>query len=599
MSTRNGLGAFVLLCSLILITGAVSTRAAYAEDDVRCSNGAFVDREARCKFFVHFAPRDSDTKDARILAAFGHNASQIRSIALVVGVSKYSSSFEKGSLPAAHADVERLKTFLVNQQFDEIIVLEDEAATQETISYFLSKYVVTEANAFEGRARVLFAFSGHGVPDGAGSALALSSAQTTSDVRGLYRLRALQGDLQTAAAASWQTLGLIDACYGGDIFGVGFVGGNPNDYHDKGAYVITAGSKGSLTWTIDKGGSVFFQALIDGIENGTANSFPVQVVDPNNPKSLINYGGVVTQGQAFAEATRVILDVQAGVIKAEVNPAALSPPWEGSVMPDSASTGAFFFLANTPTTKAVPIAEIAPKIDPREFSGQGQKTQTQLHSYVVRGIDVSHYSGQVDWQKVAASGIDFAYVKATQGTTLIDPMLQRNLDALHIASLPHGVYLTYDFCQNPDLEVENLLRIVPYGTDMLPIALDLEWFEGSGINTPSSFRMQMKCANADITLTRNNVLRVLQRLTVAYGRAPIIFLPSVSRNLLDTRFDAYPRWTADYSHGSNEAGRPRDLIWTIWQYSDRGVISGVTGPTDVDVFAGDQKAFALFLKGHH
>jgi len=577
--------------------GAMSTRVAYAEEEVRCDNGAFVDRGTRCQFIVHFEPRDSDTKDARILAAFGHNASQVRSIALVVGVSKYSPNFEYGSLPAAHADVERLRTFLANQQFDEIIVLEDEAATQEAISYFLSKYIVTEANAFGGRARVLFAFSGHGVPDGAGSALALTSAQTTSDPGGLYRLSALQGDLQPAASASWQTLGLIDACYGGGIFGVGYVGGNTYDYRNKGAYVITAGSKGSLTWTIDKGESVFFKALIDGIEQGTADSFPVQTADPNNRDSIINYGGVVTQGQALAEATRVILDVQAGVIKAEVDPAAISAPWEGSVMPRSASQGAFFFLANSPTTKAVPIAEIAPKIDPLEFSAKGPNSRTQFDSFVVRGIDVSHFSGQVDWQKVKASGIGFAYVKAVQGTTFIDPMLQQNLSALHVASLPHGVYLTYDFCQEPDLQVGNLLRIVPSGADMLPIALDLEWFKGTAAGAPPSLSKQMKCANADITRTRNNVIRVLKRLTVAYGRAPIIYMPSASRNLLDARFDAYPRWTADFSHGSKEAVRPKDSIWTIWQYSDQVVIPGVKGTADVNVFAGDKKAFALFLKG--
>ena len=39
---------------------------------------------------------------------------------------------------------------------------------------------------------------------------------------------------------------------------------------------------------------------------------------------------------------------------------------------------------------------------------------------MVEGVDVSHYQGEIDWSKVEADGISFAFVKATQGTREVD-----------------------------------------------------------------------------------------------------------------------------------------------------------------------------------
>lgn len=43
---------------------------------------------------------------------------------------------------------------------------------------------------------------------------------------------------------------------------------------------------------------------------------------------------------------------------------------------------------------------------------------------MIKGIDVSRWQGTIDWPKV--TGIDFAILKATQGTTLVDVQLSRN-----------------------------------------------------------------------------------------------------------------------------------------------------------------------------
>ena len=41
-------------------------------------------------------------------------------------------------------------------------------------------------------------------------------------------------------------------------------------------------------------------------------------------------------------------------------------------------------------------------------------------SYPVKGIDVSHYQGNIDWDMIKDQGIQFAYIKATEGSTYTD-----------------------------------------------------------------------------------------------------------------------------------------------------------------------------------
>ncbi|WP_162600712.1 GH25 family lysozyme [Paraburkholderia sp. C35] len=592
--TRSLHRALVLAMALAFPAVAV-----YANPSVKCDKGvkgAYVDKVERCAFFRKFAPRDGQVTDPRILSAYGDDTQPVRSIAIVAGVSKYRSTFVDGDLPAAHADVDRLQKFLTgNQGFDEVIVLENDAATQEAIHYFLTGYVVSEANAYSGRVRVLFAFSGHGVQDTAGSALALASATTASDESGLYRLTNLQSDLQIAAGASWQILGLVDACYGGDIFGTGYEGGNPDAYWEPGAHVVTAGSAGSLTWTVgDKQGSVFFKALMDGIENGSANSFPVQARDPTNPAVVHDYGSVITQNQAVGEATRVIHNVQLGLIPTNFDKTKISAPWVGSIYPHKASPGAFFFLGKAAAPSPTRLAATTPT---REFAAvlsSSNSTARSLNEFPVRGIDVSHNNGEIDWKKVKGSGIGFAYVKAVQGATLADPRLRANLEELHLMEIPHGVYLTYDFCKKPDEQVDNLLRVLPSGEDILPTALDLEWYEGGG---SSWIGTQSACATTNLAITQDKILRVLQRLTAAYGKPPVIYLPSRAQKYLDKRFDTYPKWVSDVSPASRKGAKPNAGNWTIWQYDYQGKVDGIRGPVDLNVFSGDAKAFAIFKAG--
>ena len=57
-----------------------------------------------------------------------------------------------------------------------------------------------------------------------------------------------------------------------------------------------------------------------------------------------------------------------------------------------------------------------------------------------KGIDVSHWQGQIGWLQVGAAGYDFAFAKATEGTTYIDPTYVTNRAGATAAGLRLGAY---------------------------------------------------------------------------------------------------------------------------------------------------------------
>jgi len=59
---------------------------------------------------------------------------------------------------------------------------------------------------------------------------------------------------------------------------------------------------------------------------------------------------------------------------------------------------------------------------------------------VVKGIDVSSHQDRIDWQRVKADGIEFAYIKATEGVGFVDPKLGAFSAGAQAAKIPHGFY---------------------------------------------------------------------------------------------------------------------------------------------------------------
>lgn len=97
----------------------------------------------------------------------------------------------------------------------------------------------------------------------------------------------------------------------------------------------------------------------------------------------------------------------------------------------------------------------------------------------MKGIDVSHYQGAIDWAKVKAAGYEFGMIKATFGwdnDKQIDPKMMANIAGCEAAGLPYGFY-HYSYAESPEDAAKEaaffLRHIAPYKPAM-PVAFDFE-----------------------------------------------------------------------------------------------------------------------------
>ncbi len=98
-------------------------------------------------------------------------------------------------------------------------------------------------------------------------------------------------------------------------------------------------------------------------------------------------------------------------------------------------------------------------------------------STYTKGIDVSEHNGVIDWEKVKASGVGFAMIRAGYGKGNIDKQFVRNAQECTRVGMPFGVYwFSYAVTEEEvEREAEHCLNAVkPYHLD-LPIAYDFEY----------------------------------------------------------------------------------------------------------------------------
>lgn len=204
--------------------------------------------------------------------------------------------------------------------------------------------------------------------------------------------------------------------------------------------------------------------------------------------------------------------------------------------------------------------------------------------FPIQGIDVSRHQGTIDWQAVAATKlVQFAYIKATEGGDFQDAAFAENWRKSKQAGIARGAYHFFTFCRPGKDQAQNFLATVPVEANTLPIAIDLE-FGGNCGTRPSP-----KALIAEL----NDFLSEVRK---TYPKTPIFYVTSefydryIKLNL--RQFPAHRLWLRNIFH---EPSQQRCALWTLWQYAHRGRVEGIAGPVDLNVFCGDQAAFASLL----
>ena len=205
--------------------------------------------------------------------------------------------------------------------------------------------------------------------------------------------------------------------------------------------------------------------------------------------------------------------------------------------------------------------------------------------YSVRGVDVSSYQGKIDWQTLSEQGIDFAFIKATEGSSFADRNFEYNCKEVQKTPLRWGAYHFFSYDSSGDTQADNFIQTVPIVENMLPPVIDLEFY-GKYNDSPKS---------------RDEVAKELQtmldRLEAHYHIKPVIYATARSYSTyLSGEYADYDIWIRNTLAVPQFADGRK---WTFWQYSDKGELDGYSGEEkyiDMNIFNGTHEEFQNYAK---
>lgn len=200
------------------------------------------------------------------------------------------------------------------------------------------------------------------------------------------------------------------------------------------------------------------------------------------------------------------------------------------------------------------------------------------------GIDVSSRQGIINWQAAKDAGLDFAFIKATEGTGYANPLFAANWAAAKQVGILRGAYHFFRWDQDPVQQAAYFMGTVGKTGDFgeFPLTVDVEnTGDGAGVGTKNPARVRTFC----------------DAVRKATGKSPIIYTyGSMWRDTLGNpqNFNDCPLWLAAYQpHQPRPVGGWSAL--TFWQNSASARVAGVQGLVDSDVFIGstdDLRKFA-------
>lgn len=208
-------------------------------------------------------------------------------------------------------------------------------------------------------------------------------------------------------------------------------------------------------------------------------------------------------------------------------------------------------------------------------TGATAKT-TLITSSSLKGIDVSKWQREVDWDQVRDADVTFAFVKATQDDYRLDPFFARNWAETKRVGIKRGAYHFFIPAAPVQGQIEMFLSTVELEAGDLPPVLDVEVIEKH--TSPADMRKNMRIW--------------LEAVTAHYGVKPIIYTnQNFYRRWLQGHFKDYHFWIARYN--TIEPDIHHEDKWLFWQYTDTGRLAGVNAAIDLNYFTGDMNALNL------
>lgn len=193
--------------------------------------------------------------------------------------------------------------------------------------------------------------------------------------------------------------------------------------------------------------------------------------------------------------------------------------------------------------------------------------------YEIRGIDISHYQGKINWEKLSNAQIEhspirFVMIKATEGSTQIDDCFQDNFKNARDYGFIRGAYHFWSNKSSARDQARFFLKKVHLKDGDLPPVLDVE-------NKPDDMSVE------DF---QREILTWMHIVEDKYHVKPILYTYYKFKNqyLNTSVFDDYPYWIAHYYVDEIEY----EGDWKFWQHTDAGRLPGIRGTVDFNLYNG-------------
>ena len=195
---------------------------------------------------------------------------------------------------------------------------------------------------------------------------------------------------------------------------------------------------------------------------------------------------------------------------------------------------------------------------------------------VKKGIDVSRFQGSIDWEKVAAAGVDFAIVRAglrgtTEGKLLVDECFEDNVEGASKNGIDVGVYFYSQAVNEKEAveEVQMLLDLIEPYDIKYPVVIDVESAESDSARTANLSTDEYEL-----------VVETFCKMVRQAGYTPMVYGNVKSFTLLMDAVDVddYDIWIAYY-------GLPLyyPYHFNMWQYTSSGRVDGINGDVDLNI----------------
>ncbi len=216
-------------------------------------------------------------------------------------------------------------------------------------------------------------------------------------------------------------------------------------------------------------------------------------------------------------------------------------------------------------------------VGPYSFRWKALYSDTTYPDGAVRGIDISHYQQDIDWDRlrnadIQGAPVSFVFIKATEGIDKFDDNFNRNFFNARKSGIIRGAYHFFSTKSSARRQAEFFCRMVQLEAGDLPPVLDVE----TEVDRISNYSREK---------LKKEVLEWMNIVERHYGVAPILYASYSFRKhyLHDADFEHYPFWIAHYYVSNLKyAGN-----WAFWQHTDAGRIDGIKGDVDINLFNGE------------